>query len=414
MHSTLALAVASSVALFGTVHGHMKMITPMPYGSQTLDNSPLAADGSDFPCKQRSGVYDLDGAQNNIVIGEPQTLSFEGSAVHGGGSCQVSLTTDQQPTTNSQWMVIQSIQGNCPSNVTGNLPDDASGTGAAVFQYTVPQGIAPGQYTIAWSWVNKIGNREFYMNCGPATITAASKKRYAPEPKVRRQSSFPPLFVANLVGVDNGCITVETEDTVYPEPGDAVQNGTIGVNLQLPQSCSGLAAVATAATPSAGAATTAGASSSVTTSAAGSSVVESTTSAASDGVPTSSAATSSPAAAGAGAGATTETVSPIPAQSTSSAPSATSAAPGATSSSTTPTTTGAQSGPCSDEGDWYCSSDGASFQRCASGQWSAAIDMPAGETCTPGLSDTLNLATSKRSNTGFHARRSRLMAFGRV
>jgi len=173
----LSFSAIAGTILFclASVNAHMIMLSPTPYGMSTLDNSPLNATGSDFPCKQRSGVYDAEGASNIMVIGEPQTLSFMGSAVHGGGSCQVSLTTDLQPTQNSRWMVIHSIQGGCPSNVTGNLDGDASSLGAAVFQYTIPSGISLGQYTIAWSWVNKVGNREFYMNCGPATIVAAKK-----------------------------------------------------------------------------------------------------------------------------------------------------------------------------------------------------------------------------------------------
>ena len=238
-------AIAAILGLFSvSINAHMIMSSPVPYGKSTLDNSPLVADGSDFPCKQRSGVYDLEGAANNIVIGEPQTLSFLGSAVHGGGSCQVSLTTDAAPTTDSTWMVIHSIEGNCPSNVTGNLDTDATGTGATVFQYTVPEGITPGQYTIAWSWVNKVGNREFYMNCGPATITAAKKKRYAPAPNVRRQSSFPPMFVANLQGVSNNCATTEGVDITYPDPGASVEQGNIGVSFGPPTGCTGAAAVA--------------------------------------------------------------------------------------------------------------------------------------------------------------------------
>ena len=236
-------AIAGIILFFiASVDAHMIMVSPTPYGKSTLDNSPLVADGSDFPCKQRSGVYDAKGASNSMVIGEPQILSFIGSAVHGGGSCQVSLTTDLQPTKSSQWIVIHSIQGNCPSNVTGNLDADPSGLGAAVFQYTIPPGISPGQYTIAWSWLNKIGNREFYMNCGPATIVAAKKKRYVPAPK--RQSTFPAMFIANLAGISNGCITVEGVDTLYPDPGASVMNGTIGVNLNpVPAGCGSVAAV---------------------------------------------------------------------------------------------------------------------------------------------------------------------------
>jgi hypothetical protein len=381
----------------------MMMLTPTPYGKSTLDNSPLLADGSDFPCKQRSGVYDAEGASNTMAIGEPQTLSFIGSAVHGGGSCQVSLTTDLQPTASTQWMVIHSIQGNCPSNVTGNLPDDASGLGAAVFQYTIPDGIAPGQYTIAWSWVNKIGNREFYMNCGPATITAAKKKRYAPEPKVsKRQTSFPAMFLANMASVDNGCTTVEGQDTLYPEPGSSVQMGTIGVDLVTPPTCGSAAAVApgspsSVSTSPAAASTSSGVgdppSATSSTPASGSS------SAGSPGVFATGASSAAPLAT------STAVVSPLPA---SSAPAAASsvASAGVPAPSGTTTTTGAQSGPCTDEGDWFCLSDGSSFQRCASGVWSTPMAMAAGTTCTPGLSDTLNMTAAKSKRFRSYVRRA--------
>ena len=399
VQSTILIVLAAITTLLSTATAHMKMTTPMPYGSQSLDNSPLIGDGSDFPCKLRSGVYDLDGASNSFVIGQTNTLSFEGSAVHGGGSCQVALTTDLQPTAQSTWMVIHSIEGNCPSNVTGNLPDDAAGSGAATFDYTIPQGIAPGQYTIAWAWVNKIGNREFYMNCGPATVAAAAKKRYAPEPMVRRQSSFPNLFVANLDGVSNGCTTTEGVDIKYPDPGDSVETGTIGVNLGDPVGCAGVAAEVPPGTPSP-AAPASGSSS--TSAAAGSFATGPTPASAATGGSFATGAASSAASEPAVA---TETVVPIPASgstATAAGASPAAASPTASSGTSTPPTTqaGAQSGPCSDEGEWYCSTDGSSFQRCASGSWSVAMAMPAGETCTPGLSDNLNIATSKLRRFG--------------
>ena len=122
---TKSLLVAGLASI---ASAHIKMAEPVPYGAASLNNSPLEADGSDFPCKQRDGVYDAAGASNVYAQGSSQQLKFIGSAVHGGGSCQVSITTDLQPDANSVWKVIKSIEGGCPAKDTeGNLPDNAGG-----------------------------------------------------------------------------------------------------------------------------------------------------------------------------------------------------------------------------------------------------------------------------------------------
>jgi hypothetical protein len=85
------------VAVFGLAtlgRSHMKMSTPTPYGKSSLDTDPLSFNGSDFPCKQRTGVYDIEGATNTMPLGSVQPLEFIGIIVHGGGSCQVSITYD--------------------------------------------------------------------------------------------------------------------------------------------------------------------------------------------------------------------------------------------------------------------------------------------------------------------------------
>lgn len=47
---------------------------------------------------------------------------------------------------------------------------------------------------------------------------------------------------------------------------------------------------------------------------------------------------------------------------------------------------GLLTGPCTNEGLYNCIG-GTAFQRCASGQWSAAEPMAPGTRCAPGLSD---------------------------
>ena len=125
MSSIVSILSFSALALLAsTAQGHMIMATPPPYGSP--DNSPLNADGSNFPCKATSNS---GGTVTNMAIGASQKLSFLGESVHGGGSCQVSLTTDTPARKNSKWMVIHSVEGGCPArNQAGNIGADNSAT----------------------------------------------------------------------------------------------------------------------------------------------------------------------------------------------------------------------------------------------------------------------------------------------
>ena len=69
-----------------------------------------------------------------MAIGQPQPLTFQGQATHGGGSCQISLSKDKNPTKDSVWKVILSIQGGCPSKNPGNVGESPFGYGADKFQ----------------------------------------------------------------------------------------------------------------------------------------------------------------------------------------------------------------------------------------------------------------------------------------
>ncbi|KAI9923708.1 hypothetical protein ASPWEDRAFT_699551 [Aspergillus wentii DTO 134E9] len=212
--------VAAILLGASTVNAHLYMKSPHPYGQSTLNNSPLAADGSDFPCKQRNGVYAAANGDNTFKIGEEQSLTLVGSATHGGGSCQISLSTDLKPTKNSKWMVIKSWEGGCPIKTNGNIGNSPSSTVPSNLKFKIPKGIKNGKYTLAWTWFNRIGNREMYMNCAPITVTGGSSKRSNDEASIQKRSSnFPPMFIANV----NGCTTKENYDIRFPNPGKYVQ-----------------------------------------------------------------------------------------------------------------------------------------------------------------------------------------------
>ncbi|XTI90768.1 lytic polysaccharide monooxygenase [Cenococcum geophilum] len=132
----LAPTTLATVALilFASVNAHIKLNKPVLYGKDTLNNNPLNNTGDDFPC--------------NII-------------------------------------------GGCPSNITGNLIANINGNGAAVFQYTLPKGMLNNQYTLGWTWFNKVGNREIYINCTLITVTSGGNDNLVIEKLLN-------IFVANI------------------------------------------------------------------------------------------------------------------------------------------------------------------------------------------------------------------------
>ena len=363
----------------------MKLATPIPFGNG-LNNSPLDPHGADFPCKLRQDAqghqvaFDSQGQNNVMPIGVNQTLSFIGSAVHGGGSCQISLTTDKAPTKNSKWQVIHSIEGSCPSNVEGNLEENANGHNATSFQYSIPEGIAPGDYILAWTWFNKVGNREMYMNCAPVTVTGGSGKRETDEEISRftkRATSFPDMFVANI---GNGCTTVDSANLKFPNPGDSVQVN----NTSPPVPPTGTCATGGDVGSSGGSAGNSGGGAVTPAAAVGTPTAAVGTPTAAVGTPTASGGVFAGGAAAATSSAAAVSAPP---------PVAASSAPAAAPSSGSTATAGALTGPCTAEGDWNCIG-GNSFQRCASGSWSNVQSMATGTTCTSGQSATLNMGAA--------------------
>lgn len=199
---------------------HMIMAKPVPYGSP--NNSPLSPSGSDYPCKINggSGSYDIT-TMNDFKVGENQTLSFTGTAVHGGGSCQLAVTLDKEPTKDSKFKVIHSIEGGCPG--VG---------GPATFNFGVPQELPNGQATFAWTWFNKIGNREMYMNCAPITVSGGSDDSSAFD-------QLPDMALANIaVGTGASCKTAESSDYSFENPGASVERVGAGPFVPL---CGGAA-----------------------------------------------------------------------------------------------------------------------------------------------------------------------------
>ncbi|GIJ86347.1 hypothetical protein Asppvi_005235 [Aspergillus pseudoviridinutans] len=389
--------LAAAMLGVSVVEAHMKMSKPTPYSASSLNNSPLAADGSDFPCKLRDNAFQAPTEETVVRIGEVMPLTFVGSATHGGGSCQVSLTRDLQPSKDSTWMVIKSIEGGCPANVDGNRSGGAGGADPDTFNYTVPEGIAPGKYTLAWTWFNRIGNREMYMNCAPITVTGgttsgSAKRDTAPvAEKVqveKRSPNLPAMFIANI----NGCTTTEGTDIRFPNPGPYVEHDGNPSKLQ----ASGAAACT--GTPS----WTVSAGSNPSVSASVGAIVSATATPFAEPASSSSSEPSESQGSTAISAPTSAVI--VPSQPTESvAPSSVSSAGDSGSGSSN---SGALTGACRPEGIWNCI-EGTSFQRCANGEWTPTQHMVAGTQCTAGQTEDFTISATALKSRMMNAVRHR-------
>lgn len=197
-----AILAAASICAYA-VDAHMIMASPVPFGKP--DNGPITQ--AQWPCKKNLG-YTVT-TMNAMSVGKEQTLSFSGSAVHGGGSCQLSVTTDTEPTENSVWKVIQSIEGGCPG-VDG--PEE--------FKFTLPDSIPNGKGTFAWTWFAKLsGGPEMYMNCAPIEVTGGASD-------TSKFDALPDMLVANLAGVTE-CKQVPSTVLKIPNPGSVLTGSDI-------------------------------------------------------------------------------------------------------------------------------------------------------------------------------------------
>lgn len=219
--------------LASSAAAHMQLSQPYPIRSPLNKDqkgkkdysytNPLSTSGSDFPCKGYAN--DDFQATADYKPGSNYEIKLAGSATHKGGSCQISLSYDKGKT----FHVIKSILGGCP------IDKD--------YKFTVPSDAPSGEALLGWTWFNKVGNREMYMNCAQVNIGGGSGKRDISEGEISDEqagnatmhvsdaaaSSFkelPPIFVANVNGPGK-CTTEEGKDVNFPKPGPVV-DGKVG------------------------------------------------------------------------------------------------------------------------------------------------------------------------------------------
>ncbi|PSR77654.1 extracellular protein [Coniella lustricola] len=221
MTRTISALVA---LLLGTASAHMQMEFPPPLNSKFNPNtppsqmdydmvSPLFKDGSNFPCK---GYHTLLGTRAGAPTAVLETdkyanVTIVGGTTHNGGSCQISLSTDG----GSNFTVLESIVGGCPSSRNTSLA------------FKVPADAPLGDALLAWTWFNRVGPRDMFMNCASVTIKRGDGNAQHDRGRQGRNGRVdfkdrPQMFVANIGAADAACVTQETFDVAFPEPGPEV------------------------------------------------------------------------------------------------------------------------------------------------------------------------------------------------
>lgn len=214
--SLRSIILATVAACAYVADAHMIMKQPVPFAVDKIDNGPINKE--QWPCKHQLG-YTIS-EMNKMAVGQEQDLFISGGAPHGGGGCQLAVTTDTEPTATSKWKVIMTIEGGCPN------PDAGDDDSKKKFKFSLPDSVPNGKATFAWTWFAKLsGGPEMYMNCAPIEVSGGASD-------TSKFDALPDMLVANLAQVTD-CKQVPSTDMEFPNPGQNVlKAGT--PNLQPP------------------------------------------------------------------------------------------------------------------------------------------------------------------------------------
>ncbi|KAK0670991.1 hypothetical protein QBC41DRAFT_363566 [Cercophora samala] len=229
--------------LVSSIQAHMVMNTPEPYGLHSgnplLQVNPLDGITYKYPCQSNN----FDHTTSTVMeAGSVTNVNFTGGAQHGGGSCQFSITYDtpenQQLNERTKFKTIYTIIGGCPAQFTDEMNnldapyrdadqrldtvhcgDDSGMDCVRSFRVPLPKFLKNGPAVFAWTWFNKIGNREMYMNCAPINITGGT----GTDNDMVEFNSLPDIFIANYPNHPEiaSCVTGNGESQVVniPSPG---------------------------------------------------------------------------------------------------------------------------------------------------------------------------------------------------
>ncbi|KAJ2718940.1 hypothetical protein GGI07_005506 [Coemansia sp. Benny D115] len=184
-------ALPAFAALVGLASAHLDMISPCPRYSPRGENCPAVPAGQSLDYSMSSPLgYSQPLCKHTTPFatpsatwsaGQPVTVKLApGGAPHGGGHCQFSLSYDGGNT----FVVVHEVLQKCFG------PDDSQRD----FTFTLPSGLPSSDKAVfAWTWVNAVGNREFYMNCADIAIKGGSGSYTGKEMVIANHQGYPTI-----------------------------------------------------------------------------------------------------------------------------------------------------------------------------------------------------------------------------
>ncbi|KAJ2237437.1 hypothetical protein H4R99_005410 [Coemansia sp. RSA 1722] len=166
-----------------SVLGHMEMTSPCPRYSpkcsslvplppgKTYDynlNTPIGSNGNvQAPLCKYTAPWPA--TTDTWTAGQSVTVKFYPyGATHSGGHCEFSLSYDG----GNSFVVVHQELRYC--FFTGN-PNNGGTDSIRSYTFTLPANLPGTDHAIfAWTWVNAVGNREFYNNCGDIAIKGSA------------------------------------------------------------------------------------------------------------------------------------------------------------------------------------------------------------------------------------------------
>ncbi|KAJ2513887.1 hypothetical protein H4217_006070 [Coemansia sp. RSA 1939] len=229
-------------ALAAVASAHMTIINPCPRFSAWCTSEPAALPaGASYDYNIKSPIDPASDVlcKSNTpwpqpvatwTAGQEVTVDFlKNNAAHGGGHAQFSVSYDGGKTFVVVYEVLRYLFFNGPT--TSNNPEVLS------YTFTLPADLPNSDSVVfAWSWVNAVGNREFYMNCADVAITGSTSTSYTGKQMVIANHNGYPTIPEFNNDYDTGISYYENAATITVSPSGSSSGGNAVVSSSVASS----------------------------------------------------------------------------------------------------------------------------------------------------------------------------------